>query len=134
MLDPRFDAFSDIRALSTNYELLDAQYPGSRFVLTVRPIDEWIASRRRHVESNVRRQAAGEYHGTFLDRRRAGVARRVAGTRRRRARAYFAGRADFLEIDLTARRGLAAAVRSPRASPSPTSSFPWINRNQTAKT
>jgi len=65
-LDPRYDAFSDILALSTNFALLDAQYPGSRFVLTVRPVDSWIDSRRRHVETNIRRKAAGEYDGTFL--------------------------------------------------------------------
>ncbi len=33
-----------------------SQYPGSRFVLTVRPLDAWVDSRRRHVERNMARQ------------------------------------------------------------------------------
>jgi glycosyltransferase involved in cell wall biosynthesis len=125
-LDPRFDAFSDIRALSTNYELLDAQYPGSSFVLTVRPIDDWIESRRLHVESNVRRKAVGEYHGVFLTVDEAAWReeweQHVAG-----ARAYFAGRPEFLEVDVTA---------SPDWGPlcaflgvaEPVTPFPWVNR------
>ena len=46
--------------------MLDTQYPGSRFVLTVRPVEQWIDSRRRHVENNIRRKAAGEYDGRFI--------------------------------------------------------------------
>ena len=65
-LDPRYDAFSDILLLTTNFDVLDEQYPGSRFVLTVRPFDAWIDSRRRHVEHNIVRKAAGRYDGTFL--------------------------------------------------------------------
>ena len=38
---------NDILALSESYALLDRQYPGSRFVLTVRDVDAWIDSRRR---------------------------------------------------------------------------------------
>jgi hypothetical protein len=125
-LDQRFDAFSDIQVLSSNFELLDAQYPGSRFVLTVRPVDEWIDSRRRHVEANQRRKAAGEYHGRFLtvdpDGWRAEWDEHVT-----RARRYFAGRDDFLELDITECRGWQPlcgflGVREPDAP------FPWVNR------
>jgi GT2 family glycosyltransferase/glycosyltransferase involved in cell wall biosynthesis len=125
-LDPRFDAFSDIRALSVNFALLDVQYPGSRFILTVRPIDEWLESRRRHVEWNVRRRAAGEYEGGFLtveeEAWRAEWKQHVDGVR-----SYFAGRTDFLEIDLTARplwEPLCELldIRVPRGP------FPWNNR------
>ncbi|MEY2458945.1 MAG: hypothetical protein QOG30_775, partial [Acidimicrobiaceae bacterium] len=65
-LDPSLDAFSDVQALSTNFDRLDDQYPGSRFVLTVRPLEQWLDSRRRHVESNLRRKAAGDYEGGFV--------------------------------------------------------------------
>jgi glycosyltransferase involved in cell wall biosynthesis len=126
-LDPRFDAFSDIRALSTNFALLDAQYPGSRFVLTVRPLDDWIESRRRHVESNVRRKAAGEYHGVFLTVEEAAWReeweQHVAG-----ARSYFAGRDDFLEIDLTAAPDW-SPICDLLGAAEPTTPFPWVNRS-----
>jgi hypothetical protein len=73
-------------------------------VLTVRPIDQWIDSRRRHVENNVRRKAAGEYDGDFLvvdeDGWRAEWTQHVTEVRR-----YFGERPDFLEIDLTSGRG-----------------------------
>ena len=65
-LDPRYDAFSDIGLLSRRFVMLDQQYPGSRFVLTTRPTADWIDSRRRHVERNLKRQARGEYDGNFL--------------------------------------------------------------------
>src|SRR5262249_2012112 len=37
-IDARYDAFSDIGQLSRRFMLLDRQYPGSKFVLTVRPV------------------------------------------------------------------------------------------------
>ena len=46
-IEPHYDAFSDILLLSRNFARLDEQYPGSRFVLTMRPLDAWIDSRRR---------------------------------------------------------------------------------------
>jgi GT2 family glycosyltransferase/glycosyltransferase involved in cell wall biosynthesis len=125
-LDPHLDAFSDIQVLSEHYELLDTQYPGSRFVLTVRPLDDWIASRRRHVETNRRRKEAGTYHGRFLEvdepAWREHWTRHVEG-----AREYFAGRDDFLELDLIASpdwRPLCDLLGRPR----PTIDFPWANR------
>ena len=66
-LDPIYDAFSDIEPLYRNVALLDEQYPGSRFILTVRAVDDWIDSRRRHVERNQARKAAGDYDGHFLE-------------------------------------------------------------------
>jgi hypothetical protein len=127
-LDPRFDAFSDIGLLSRRFRMLDQQYPGSRFVLTVRPIDEWVDSRRRHVERNIADKAIGTYHGTFLT---------IDEPKWRdewdhhvnRVRDYFQGRADFLEIDIT--RGASwqpfcglLGVTEPAAA------FPWANRDE----
>ena len=98
-------------------------------MLTVRPVEEWIESRRRHVEANVRRRDAGDYHGRFLDRGRGGVARASGSTTSSRRRAYFAGRDDFLEIDLTA-----AAAWGPLCTlldvPEPAVPFPHVNRSQ----
>lgn len=126
-LDPRFDAFSDIAALSTSYELLDRQYPGSRFILTVRPVDDWIASRRRHVERNQARRSTGEYQGTFVEvdeaAWRAEWDRHVQGVR-----AYFAGRDDLLEIDLTTGAAWGPLCRLLDVPP-PSRPFPWANRS-----
>lgn len=60
------DAYSDIIALSRSFDVVDEQYPGSRFILTVRRLEDWLESRRRHVEANVARRARGEYEGSFL--------------------------------------------------------------------
>jgi len=127
-LDQRFDVFSDIGLLTRRFRLLDAQYPGSRFVLTTRPMDKWIDSRRRHVERNVALHAAGEYHRTFL------MVDEEKWTNEwehhmRRVHDYFAGRADLLEIDVTTNPQwgplcafLGCAV--------PDEPFPWVNRDK----
>jgi hypothetical protein len=125
-LDPQFDAFSDIGLLSRRFRMLDGQYPGSHFVFTTRPFNEWIDSRRRHVERNVAMKESGSYHGTFL------VVDMDKWTREwdqhnERVHRYFENRSDFLEIDLT---------RNPQWGPictllgvaEPETPFPWANR------
>ena len=125
-LDNRYDAFSDIGPLSRNFELLDVQYPGSHFILTVRSVEEWLDSRHRHVERNLRRKANGEYDGAFLvvdePRWRSEWERHVT-----RARSYFAGRTDFLEIDLT-RDPTWGTLCDFLSLPEPAVPFPWANR------
>ncbi len=126
-LDPRYDAFSDILALSTNYARLDVQYPGSGFVLTVRPVDAWIDSRRRHVERNIRLHERGEYTGTFLvvdePAWRREWAEHVPAVRE-----YFAGRDDLLELDVTADPGWESLCSLVRVDV-PDVPFPWENRD-----
>lgn len=97
---PGHDAFSDILALSERFDVLDEQYPGSRFVLTTRSLEGWLASRRRHVERNQLEAAAGRYHGTFLEvDEDAWRAERAA--HHDRVRAHFAERPDaLLELDI----------------------------------
>lgn len=129
-LEPRYDAFSDIEALSTRFRLLDEQYPGSHFVLTVRSVDDWLDSRRRHVENNVRRKAAGEYDGNFLvvDEPRW---REQWVTHLANVREYFAGRSDFLEIDIT-KGGSWRPFCTLLSVPEPDVAFPWDNRDRAA--
>jgi glycosyltransferase involved in cell wall biosynthesis len=127
-LDPAIDAFSDVGMLSTHFDRLDEQYPGSRFVLTVRPIDEWIDSRRRHVERNILRKRAGKYHGDFVvvdeDLWREQWHRHV-----NRARRYFEGRKDFVEVDFTAGVGWGPLCELLEL-PEPAVPFPWANRDR----
>jgi hypothetical protein len=126
-LDGRYDAFSDIEPLYRNFRLVDEQYPGSRFVLTVRPVDAWLDSRRRHVERNIRRKAAGEYGGTFLEVDEAGW-RREWDDHLNGVRQHFGDRSDFLELDITAGDGWAPLCRLLSVA-EPAERFPWANRD-----
>jgi hypothetical protein len=99
------DAYSDIEALSRNFDVLDRQYPGSRFILTVRPMADWLRSREQHVEANVAMRARGEYHGTFLEVDLEGW-RAEATEHEARVREHFAGRPrDLLVLDISAGEG-----------------------------
>lgn len=94
------DAFSDIWRLSENFELLDRQYPGSRFVFTTRPLDDWIESRRKHVERNVARAETGEYTGNFLEVDPDAWAAEYK-LHHERVAAYFEGRENLLVLRIT---------------------------------
>lgn len=99
------DAYSDILALSTNFDVLDVQYPHSKFILTVRDLAGWLHSRRRHVEANLERRARGEYDGTFLE---VDIDAWVAEAldHEARVRAHFADRpGDLLVLDIVAGDG-----------------------------
>jgi hypothetical protein len=90
------DAYSDIEALSRHFDVLDRQYPGSRFILTVRPMEEWLRSRQRHVESN-----DGTVLEVDLDGWRADAIAHEA-----RVRQHFADRpGDLLVLDISAGEG-----------------------------
>lgn len=127
-LPQRYDAFSDIGILSRNYALLDEQYPGSHFVLTVRTMEEWLDSRRRHVENNVRKKRLGKYDGTFLvvdiPKWEREWKRHLAGVHE-----YFAGRDDFVEVDITAGAGWTPFCEL-LGVPEPATPFPWQNRDK----
>lgn len=61
-----FDAFTDNSWISRNYELVDKHYPGSKFILLVRNVDDWIRSRIKHVTKNRINAAKGKYDGEWL--------------------------------------------------------------------
>jgi hypothetical protein len=96
---PPPDAVSDVEEITHSFELADRQYPGSRFILTVRDLHDWVESRRRHVERNRRAYGAGEYRGHFLE---IDEKRWVAEYRRheRRVLEYFGDRPDLLVFDV----------------------------------
>jgi hypothetical protein len=128
---PEADAYTDIRAVEELFDLLDQQYPDSRFVLTTRALDGWLQSRETHVLRNQTRAATGEYTGTWLTVDRAGWTREWHA-HHARVRDYFAGRDNLLELDITAGEGwsglapfLGVAV--------PDQPFPWRQRG-TART
>ena len=73
-------------------------------MLTTRPLDQWIESRRRHVERNVVEHEAGRYHGTFLTVDVEGWADEYVEHHRRVAE-HFAGRPDLLVLRVTEGEG-----------------------------
>lgn len=117
-----FDAYFDVHGLVTRFAEVDAQYPGSRFILTTRDLDGWLDSREKHVQANRQREG---YDGTFLTvDRQAWIAEREA--HHAAVHAYFAGRTDLLVLDVVdGERWEVLApflgVRAPRVA------FPWEN-------
>jgi hypothetical protein len=122
-----FEAFSDLEDLTENFDLADRQYPGSRFILTTRPLEDWVESRRRHVEWNQQQRARGKYHGSWLD---VDIRGWSATFRKHEAsvRSYFAGRPrDLLVMDITAGDGWDPLCEF-LGRPVPDVAFPWRNR------
>ena len=110
--------------LSANFETLDRQYPGSRFIFTTRDVDSWIESRRNHVERNVARKALGQYKGHFLHVDEPAW-RRQWIQHQANVRSYFAERpGELLLMDIIGGDGyekLCPFLGVPLAS----TSFPW---------
>jgi hypothetical protein len=125
-----YDAFSDIQVLSDNFELLDRQYPGSKFILTTRDLEGWIESRRSHVLRNAARNQRGQYDGDFLTVDEAAWAKQYH-EHHTRVRAYFADRpGDLLVMDIVAGDGY--EVLCPFLGlPIPDEPFPWSHRGTT---
>ena len=122
----RYDAFQD-NPWPLVYREVDRAYPGSRFVLTVRPEEAWIRSAVRHFgerETPMRRHIYGAggplgHEAHYLD-----VYRRHNAD----VRAYFAERpGDLLELDVTRGEGWAPLCDF-LGAPVPDVSFPHANR------
>ena len=43
----RFEAYTDVTSIVERYEELDRRFPTAAFILTVRKLDDWLASRAR---------------------------------------------------------------------------------------
>jgi hypothetical protein len=127
-LGSRFDAYLDVSPLVRLFPIADRQYPGSKFILTTRPMEAWLDSRERHVLANVERAARGEYDGPWISvDREAWRQERLAHDDA--VRTYFADRpTDLLVMDIPAGDGwekLAPFL----GKPLPSHPFPWENRD-----
>ena len=99
-----------------DFPALDERFPGSKFILTTRRLDDWLVSRVRHVEYRRSVGATGpmrqEYEASPESAIRLWVARRLEY--HRRVMAYFSDRPDdLLVIDICSRadqRGLLQAI------------------------
>lgn len=118
-----YDAFSDF-AGHEFYELLDRQYPYSKFILTTRELESWLDSRERKVARNLARP---DYHYAFRTVDRPGWARNRAGYLASLDR-YFARRpGDFLVINIPAGEGWDKLCPF-LGTPVPDLPFPFRNR------
>jgi hypothetical protein len=109
------DAYSDIETLSVRFDIAALHYPGSRFILTVRDVDEWIDSRRHHVLRNRRALHSGTYQGTNIEIHEEQWRRQWA-VHIERVMSWFAGRDDLLVLDICRGEGwerLAPFLRKP---------------------
>jgi hypothetical protein len=101
----RYDAFQD-NPWPLLYRQLDRRYPGSKFILTVRPTDRWIRSVVDHFGGTTTPMREWIYGGVGDP---AGHEEHyIARYERHNAevRTYFAGRShDLLEMDITAGDG-----------------------------
>jgi hypothetical protein len=124
-LEPSLDAFTDIFGITYFFFLADAQYPGSRFILTVRDLDDWLDSRRRHVEKDQQMKGT-DYPGVMkvdLDGWKTEYTRHEAVVR-----AYFADRpTDLLVLDITSGQGWEPLCEF-LGHPVPEAPFPWKNQ------
>jgi hypothetical protein len=125
-IDPEFDAFADLFGATHYFYLADAQYPGSRFILTVRDLDDWLESRRRHVLKNRQMRAAGQYQGDLLD---VDLDAWTTEYERHEAvvRAYFANRPDDLLVFNVAGGDGWQPLCEFLGRPIPDAPFPWAN-------
>lgn len=93
-----FDAVQD-NPWPLLYRQLDAWYPGSRFVLTVRETEAWYASALRHfgaLSTPMRRLIYGEAHGAPKDNRAVWIRRYE--THNAEVMAYFRDRPESLLV------------------------------------
>jgi Sulfotransferase domain len=121
----QYPSYDDIETLSVRFDLADLQYPGSRFILTVRDLDAWVASRHRHVERNLRKRDRGKYSGTNFGLNEETWRAQWNG-HLARVSAWFADRDDLLVFDVAAGDGweqLAPFV----GRPVPGGPFPYEN-------
>ena len=121
-----FQAYSNVDFIAQKFEIVDRQYPGSKFVYTTRSIEDWLGSRRRHVRNNQLLREIGKYDGTLLEIDEAKWRRRY-DDHRRRVLEYFKGRDDFLELAIDAENKWGQICKFLGAA-TPSAPFPHSNK------
>jgi hypothetical protein len=131
-LVPRFDAFQD-NPWPIIYHFLDKEYPGSKFILSVRPTEKWIASVTDHFSQGrppMREWIYGPGMANPVGNETVYVARYERHNRE--VREYFADRpGDLLIFDLAAGdswKELCGFLGHP--APAADTPFPWRNSKE----
>jgi hypothetical protein len=129
-LVPRYDAFQD-NPWPIIYQFLDREYPGSKFILTVRPPEKWIASIVDHFgrkTTKMREWIYGSGRGDPIGNEKLYVERYERHNRE--VLAYFAERPqDLLVLELTTGDGWTRLCTFLRHAV-PDAPFPWRNSKQ----
>ena len=97
-----YDAAADF-PIPSIYRELDAAFPGSRFILTVRNRQAWLESVRKHLGHRGLAEEEQLFYG--VKRFDAELFLRRFDEHNESVREYFAGRSDLLVIDVTAGEG-----------------------------
>ena len=128
---PKFDAFQD-NPWPIIYRFLDKEFPGSKFILTIRPTDKWIESVTGHFTQGrppMREWIYGPGRGNPIGNEAVYVERYERHNRE--VQEYFAGRPDdFIIFDLAAGDDwpkLCAFLGHPVPADTP---FPWRNSKE----
>jgi hypothetical protein len=128
---PKFDAFQD-NPWPIIYRFLDKEYPGSKFILTMRPSDKWIGSVTDHFSKGkppMREWIYGPGMANPIGNEAVYVERYERHNRE--VQEYFSGRSrDFMVFDLAAGDGwvkLCAFVGHHVPEDMP---FPWRNSKE----
>ena len=61
-----YDAYSDFVGQLV-FKMIDSQYPASKFIITLRPLEDWLNSREKHVLRN-RRNPNYKHHFLQVDK------------------------------------------------------------------
>jgi hypothetical protein len=129
-LVPRYDAFQD-NPWPIIYQFLDREFPGSKFILTIRPPEKWIASIVDHFgrkTTRMREWIYGPGRGDPIGNEKLYVERYERHNRE--VLAYFAERPDdLLVLELTTGDGWTRLCAFLRHSV-PDVPFPWRNSKQ----
>lgn len=122
----RYDAVLD-NPIPAIYQKLDAQYPGSKFILTVRDIDHWFRSIERFYQTRpLSYEALLFYQTGFFSRE---LFRKRYTEHCLEVLAYFKDRpGDLLVLDITAGDGW-DKLCSFLGKNKPRKPFPWLNRS-----
>lgn len=129
-----FDAAGDI-PVALFYQQLDAAFPGSRFILTTRPLEPWLESIRAHLARRDHPRYTANTPAAQVRHRMYGSVRfhpdaytRAFQLHHVRVRDYFRDRPDdLLEINICAGQGWDALCPF-LGLPIPSQPFPHTNR------
>jgi hypothetical protein len=125
-----FDAFQD-NPWPILYRMLDREFPGSRFILTIRPADQWLASVKDHFSikaTPMREWIYGPGRGSPFGNEAHYLERYERHNRE--VLAYFKDRPDdFLLLDVTSGDGWEKLCPF-LGVPVPDVPFPWRNSKQ----
>ncbi len=124
-----YDAATDI-PIAPYYPQLDERYPGSKFILTVREVDDWLQSMERWLSQNRRpsefvlRVRMAVYGVVAFH---AGRLRYVYEKHVRDVKEYFKDRpADLLALNICAGEGWGKLCSFLNHKPVPPSAFPFV--------